>query len=246
MRASQSFSCNQWRLPPTHDLVYSGERPIDLQEAKRGVGCFLVYALGVIHGCELQLADWYVRGPKSTRMNGFFIPLRNTVSIAMTHLATWYSRQKTSVQTAMTSALYLHNEIPSFFWDWERFAWQHMVFDTCWFVASTSGAILADPLKPVSHSKRLMAFAQCFRIRPSPEDFNRWVHYRNELFHQITWGGSVPGHHPDTAVHGAYILLRHFSTLALLAATGFDSPSLHGDWKVLMAHGLEPPESHTC
>ena len=130
----------------------------------------------------------------------------------------------------MTSALYVHNHVPAYEFEWERFAWQYSVFDATWFAAfGKQGG---------PHAERFKVFSDSRGMKQDEREFRRWVDLRNDLMHQVLWGESIPGHRPVSNVEVAYLHLRCFSTIALLGAVGYKGVGLQADWESLAQHGL--------
>ncbi|WP_337288528.1 hypothetical protein [Candidatus Methylomirabilis sp.] len=229
-----------WRLPPTHCLKYNGRHRLDRDDAMHGIATFLIYLLGTIYGIELQHEAWFVTGRQRKRENGLFISSHKATTNVLDLASRWFRKAPRKVQTAIVSALHLHNHISAYQWDWERFSWQYAVFDAAWFVAQKNGDIpLHRKKKHWPHGERFHALATAFNLRRNKRQFEKWVRNRNDLIHQLTWGKTFPGHEPKVSIRGEYLPLRSFCTIALLASIGYKGKSLRTRWYKPFQFGLE-------
>ncbi|MFH1312080.1 MAG: hypothetical protein ABIJ00_02530 [Candidatus Eisenbacteria bacterium] len=205
----------------------------------KGVAAFAIYLIGALYGVEVQHSGWFVTGRQKKRTGGMFVPLKNAVGSILGLGTQWFFRQPRSVQTAIISALHIHNHVPVYEWPWERYAWQYSVFDAAWYIAERNGQIPKPKRgKRRRHADRFYTFARAFHMRSNKREFCRWAKYRNDLIHQVTWGKNVPGHIPRTPVHRAYLPLRSFTTMALLASIGYNGATLRMPWNTIQQLGL--------
>ena len=195
-----------------------------------------MHALGCIFGAELQFSDWTVTGRKRPSEGGAFGPSQESVSAALRILPTWYGKQSSDAKRVITNALFMHNHTPSYEWEWERFLWQYVAFDGCWFALQGIG-------NQTPHHLRLKKFAKYYDLVIEEAAFAEWVRIRNELIHEVSWGGAMLGLQADIRARKAYLPLRSFTTRALLAVMGFGSDSVKTDWRSAFQMVLEAPRN---
>ena len=230
-----------WRVPATHRLMYHGATILRPDTQKPPIISFIIYLIGMLHGVELQHADWFVTERQHKKTGGLFVHLPKSTEAIIDIAADWFRHASRSVQTCITSALYIHNHVPAYQWDWEGFAWQYAVFDAAWFTACASGAIPSYPLRGRwPQHKRFSALSKAFGMRRDQRQFRKWVRCRNDLIHQVTWGQTIPGHEPRKGVPSYYLPLRSFTTLALLASVGYKGKTVRMPWDTAGQLGLYP------
>lgn len=233
-----------WRVPPSHRLRYARRGWLDRDKASQGIAPFLIYLVGSLYGVELQQHGWGISGRQHKRTEGLFVVRPNALGGVLAHAAAWFPRQRRDLQRTAIGMLYLHNHVPSLHWDWERFAWQYVAFDAAWRLARRTRRI-ADPPRGRGrdwpHAQRFPIFAKKLGIKSATRPFRQWVRLRNELLHQAIWGRNMPGHQPQQIARQAYLPLRSFTTLAILAALGYRGASLRGNWQAGGQLSLDPP-----
>lgn len=221
-----------WSTLMTHRLVYNGSRSLNRKTTQRGRAAFLIYLAGAVYGVELQHRGWTVGGKQHKTTSGLFIGDRGNMARLLDQANAWYTKASQEMRTTAIAALYLHNHIPSMKWDWERFAWQYSIFDAAWSLARASGLISAmTKSREWPHRLRLREFARRFRLRRDASLFQRVVHCRNNLVHQVTWGRVIVGHAPRRPVRLLYLPLRSFATIALFACMDVRGPYRRARWK---------------
>lgn len=207
------------RIPASHELYLSDAGLTE--DCRREVGAFVIHLLGYLFGTRLQFWDWWFDGR---------VPIRSTHNISFTEATaedflshccqTWRGWTKTE-RRLLTNALYMHCRAPMYEWDWERFAIEYMVLDTCLKLANLGRGIKDKTsesakkrccrqrieLRRVGKAKRPAEPIEivCCRFEiPVPSDnslvqevenkeiVEKIVRLRNQLFHEALWDDSQP------------------------------------------------------
>ncbi len=235
-------STSHWNIPPTHKLIYSGSNVYDEEQERYGIAGFLMHALGCIYGVELQFDNWYVMSRIRSKPGGPFVPNKKAVISALKILPQWYNSQSSECKIVITNSLFMHNHVPSYENSWEEFLWQYVAFDGCWNVAlNQTTPRITTGSRSTSGEWRFKIFADKYGLISKPLHFKEWAKIRDDLVHEVTWGGVMPSHSPDDKVYSACMFLRKFTTMALLACMSYDSESLSIDWHTSSRLALNPP-----
>src|SRR5689334_24995964 len=86
-------AASQWQVPATHILEFTATGNLDPNEARHGIGAFLVYLLGTIYGVELQHQGWFVLNRQRKTINGLFLPTGGSLDALLEHADSWFVAQ---------------------------------------------------------------------------------------------------------------------------------------------------------
>jgi hypothetical protein len=118
-------------VPPSHRLCL--EISGTVEELRNGPGAFIIHLLAYLFGIRLQFHDWWFdsRVPIQLGQSNNIHPSKNTAEHFLSHCYSVWQSWPREEQRRITNLLIMHSRVPSYEWDWERFAIEYMVFDGC-------------------------------------------------------------------------------------------------------------------
>lgn len=221
-----------WSPPATHSLTLKHETPGDL--TRKGVAGFVIHFAGFLCGYRSQFSDWWTDGriPAKCQADLGGIGRREASQCLDKASATWSSWGHESRQV-MINALYFHNRLSLYEWDWERFQAEYQVMDALYAVARRE---LGTPR--VKHHERLEALCNQFGVPIDVPAFQDIAKYRNALVHEVLWGTGMPGE-GFVEGHRKGMLLGHINRRLGLAVLGISAAYVRSPWASLVTRRLD-------
>lgn len=216
-----------WRPRASHALEV--RTSLDRDAFRRDAGLFVIHLLAYLLGTRLQFADWWFDCRVSTKPAADIL---NPGQVAEPFLArayaTWRGWSRPD-RDAMTHVLFMHSLVPGYERIWERFTFEYMVFDGLYALAAPRSG--RPPLG--RHRERIERLCDRLAIPVDPEMALKIVCLRNDLFHQVSFGGAGPSFSGHGAAYVPTLRLRDLNRRIFAALLGWDSPFVHTPWWVL-------------
>ena len=217
------------KLPVSHNIEFKQNGAITKEELRSGIFGFIMHLIGYIYGRRLQFNDWWFDGriPFKSQHN---ISISEKVFIKfITHSINKFNSWEEKDKKFFINILYMHNRVPIYEWDWERFAIEYMVFDACWKFSK---------LPKVSHAERIKRICEEYILHENEVKVTRIVNLRNDLFHEALWCNSQP----CTASEGQDFMasnLRKLNQRIILALLGYESDYRKSNWTSISSYKFD-------
>lgn len=180
---SPSYSPNIFTFYTTHSISLHGTNG-DFFDLKNNPYFFTLQIIGYVTGYRVMPnAEWFdLKVPSRPTINTYvsnkdFINSLN-VSITNWHI---FNEEK---RVTLANLLYIFNRNPSYGWDFERFAFEYQIIDTCFMLLKPT----LNLKKNINHSERLSIILNHFEISFDKSDVDNIVDIRNNLVHELKWG----------------------------------------------------------
>lgn len=193
-------------LPASHSL--SIQNPVEPPGATFADDALLVYALAMLYGTRLQLAEWQFDGRVPLKpLNNIYISEETSLHF-LEHFYKWWKALAPKQRTSTVNILYVHTRANSLEWDWDSFIHHYMTFDAIYRLHAD-----LTPAAPVarSHRERFNVLINTYGVAPNDTLVDKIYKTRNELFHEAMWTGATIGY--GSKDQGAFHLPRHLSRL---------------------------------
>ncbi len=184
---------------PSHMVTF--DRPETRISLRRGKGAFLIHLIGYLFGVRLQFEGWWFDGRVHLNRSHSITFQEDTVSDFLKWgLRKWHTLAL-GERRLFTNILFMHDRIPMYQWDWERFAVEYMVFDgLCKLYESMTNKRHKNGKHKGKDDFNSIDF-MCTELG-IPFDHaitEEIVDLRNQLFHETLWSNGQP----CTAVPGS-------------------------------------------
>lgn len=221
-------------VPATHELALKRVSE-DIDAVRNGAGGFIIHFLGFLFGRRCQFAEWQfdVRLPSRDHSDAMLRRPRLAGLCVEPAFAVWEGAT-VRTRTVLTNALYMHNRAPSYEWSWERFIAEYQVFDALFSIAKHRHRVKAK-----HHADRFRAIADAYGIWHDEAVIKRIVGLRNDLFHEVLWGGVLPGAAADTDAYYAPLWLHHINQRLGFAVLDLTGPYISTSWQSLQTYLLD-------
>lgn len=213
---------NLFRIPATHDIQLSSYcKDVDPRNTDAG---FLVHFLGCLLGVRLQFEEWWVDLRIPTNVTRSFHLQADTAQHVLNHAySKWFTWSEVE-QRWFTNLLYMHNRVVGYRWNWERFAFEYMVFDGLFKFARNLFSFGKIP-----HSQRIDHMCEIFGLTVNPIT-TQIASARNELFHEALWAGSQPCTANDGEIYLFDGHLHRLNSRLFLAIIGYVNTYVKSAW----------------
>ena len=212
-------------IPASHKLSVRGAIA---KSGRNGIGGFVVQLMGFMYGVRAQFHDWRLDGRISIRNRGDFHTYGYTANRFFEAALTTWSGWPPALQTRITNILYVLGKASCEEYEWLRFALGYMAFDACYTIARDVHHVSAR-----NHRDRLAKMAGCFTIQQDSEQFSRWVHMRNNLFHEALWNTEVPGYSTFSPDSENVMYFGSFTHRIIVALLGFPGKYVESNWRIV-------------
>ncbi len=232
-----------FKMPISHKLIIYGLN--SSKEHRNTDAGILINLIGYLYGFRLQFNDWWIdmRVPFRKSTNTFSIaPIRKEIGNHFLNHAyklfkNWEATFKRFdlFREVLINSIFLHNRAPSYFWDWESFTINYMVFDSLYYLSSK----FLDRKNANDHGKTFENICKQFEIYYSKEYIDLIIRLRNEIFHQSIWNKGMPGTNINDDGFYANIALRRFNEKLIAAFFGYKNDFIKSDWTGIDHHYFE-------
>jgi hypothetical protein len=216
-----------WHVQPSH--ILEARSSLDPDDFRRETGLFVIHLIAYFFGTRLQFHDWWVDSRVPTKPNA---DLLNPSAVAEPFLSGAYERWcgwPAKDRVAAAGLLFMHSRVPGYEWPWERFAFEYMTFDGLYALAAPGQDLPARGM----HSDRIRLLCGALGIPIDSPTIDRIVAVRNELVHEVSFGGEPPGFSGHGAVFALPLRLRALNRRIIAALLGWDRPFVHSPWWAL-------------
>ncbi len=235
-------------MPPSHSiqLVGSCGSPDELRKGRAG---FVIHFLGMLFGHRCQFWDWRVDGRISVRTWGdAIVPWGTPGGFLDRSFRRWTEWSKCNPpvarhslcrrQRVLLNALFMHNRVSNYYWDWERFLVEYQVFDAC---CSVAARLKGKGCKAFGRTSKERWRAACgeFGLLNNRNLIGKIRKLRNDLAHETLWVGKQPTEFAEEGVHLPRFL-ANFNQRFFLAILGVESSFLGSDWATFHQNPLMP------
>lgn len=215
------------KIPYSHSIIVKD--PAYKNELRKWDYAFLVNILAFLHGTRLQFYNWQFDGRIPIKnIDNIYIHPNSTAEFLQTVYKTWRGWKKIN-QERIINLLVMHNRIPTYEWEFERFLLNYIVFD---------GAIkIAEKVyhcKASSHDERFYSVIEKFGIANNDEHIRKIYRLRNDLFHYAIWDGGHPCSPKD--IYKGWIqenYLRKFNLRLLVALLDYKTDFVSMPWWIM-------------
>lgn len=213
------------KLPASHSIELTALSG-DQEQLRKGIAGFAIHFLGFLSGHRCQFEDWWVDGRGSTKsQSDFSFASVSDVSFCIEQALRTWSSWIDPMQRVAINALFLHNRMHTYHWDWERFQSTYTVLDAVYRLGDTSHGVNA-----IGHAGRINALCLSFNLTQDSAYVSRIVDLRNNLIHEGLWDGGMPGEaRSDDAFMAAFNLRRLCSRL-FFALFAIEADYIHSPW----------------
>jgi hypothetical protein len=222
-----------WSPPATHRITLRDVAAGD--ENRRRLGGFLIHLAAFLYGFRAQFSDWWIDGRLLTKSRTDLVSaaLRESqLKVCFAQSTDSWTQWSEQSRRVMANALYFHNRVPVYEWDWERFQAEYQVLDALYAVAK---AELGTP--DTGHRKRLEVLCGQFGVQVDSDVFGDIATYRNALVHEILWGEGMPGEGFPEGYRKAHSL-RNINRRLGLAILGISCGYVRSPWRSQLSHML--------
>ncbi len=214
---------NLFKINPSHKVLIRSDKSIEeLRFAETG---FIMYLLGYLYGCRLQFHDWWFDSglPMYSQHN---VSLRkNDAEDFLGSSFEQWKRFSPEKQKALTNLLYMHVRNSSYFWDWERFMMEYIVFDGIWKIFDNGRS-----KKRVPHKDRIKEILCAFSMFYDEKSIGKMVELRNGLLHESLWDGQQPGTAASREAFFAYIWIKKINQRLIPALLAYKTEYIKSNW----------------
>lgn len=215
------------RLPSSHHIEFETaivKEKKEKKELRRGLLGFMMHIIGYIFGVRLQFHDWYFDGriPFDSQHN--ISITKGKLEKFLVHAINKFTNWEKDKQISFVNILYMHNRVPSYEWDWEKFIIEYMVFDACW---KFSGL---EETTNTKHGKRIGKICTEYKLYRKNDVIKKIVKLRNDLFHESLWCGEMPCIAADNDDFFVSYHLRRLNQRLIPALLGYNSAYVSSDW----------------
>lgn len=220
-----------YKLPATHNIeLKQNNFSLGKRELRLGIIGFIMHLIGYIYGRRLQFHDWWFdsrisfNGQHNIRVSkeGF----KRFFAISLAKFDSWNDNSK----KFFINILYMHNRVPTYEWDWERFAVEYMVLDASWRFSG---------LKGKNHAERINKLCNEYGLYQDDKEIKRIIELRNDLFHEALWGKGHPGTSRCAEDFCAGYNLRRLNHRVIPAILGYKSEYIKSNWTNIGCHKFD-------
>lgn len=173
------------KIPFSHSINVN--KPIYKHNLRKWDYGFLINVLAFVLGTRVQFYNWWFDGRiQIENKEGISISPSSLPEFLSTVYETWKSWEEINKERIM-NLLVMHNRIPQYEWDFERFLFNYIVFDGAFGIAEK-----VYKCKATNHKKRFYSIIEKFDMYPNQEYINDIYNLRNDLFHDAIWDGGLP------------------------------------------------------
>lgn len=217
------------KIPSSHSIeIKNSIKDVDLRKWDYA---FLINMLALLNGTRVQFHNWWFDGRISIRnMDNIYISQQAIADFLSTVYDTWKGFGKPTKENIINILVMhnriLHNRIPTYEWDFERFLLNYIVFDGAFQIAKKS-----YNCKARSHKDQFLAVIDRFGIAKNIEHINKIYNLRNDLFHYAIWDGGYPSSPADKYKGWIQeIALRKFNIRLLVALLNYKTDFIKTPW----------------
>lgn len=221
---------NSQREAPLYLLRYTHKIKISKKNEKKDNHQFLEYIiqfLGFIYGYRTHRENNPTDSRTYTKSNSLHsCPQPTWFEKNFDIIIKFWKKLNKRDKIVFTNALFFHNRVKSYTWDWEQFSNEYQVFDALYKVAHNLYC-----LKAKSHSLRFDAACKKFNIYYDKNVLRTIVKLRNDIIHEALWDGNLP---ITKSIKGIsyFNYLHKFNQRFGLAIMGFKGEYIKLPWNV--------------
>ncbi|NPE30664.1 hypothetical protein HNV12_22450 [Methanococcoides sp. SA1] len=212
-------------LPATHIIELNLK---DKYEMRDKYGSFFINLCGFIYGTRVQFYNWKIDNKaRVSNRSGFHAPNNSIINL--------FENASKTIKTfddeylkRITNILFIYLRSLSEEYEWLEFSLLYMVFDSCYKLAYDYYDL---EKKRIPHANRLKVLAEKFKIIVDEDEFDTFVTYRNNLFHEALWRDESPGKTNISSFYIHILFFQSFVSKIIAALTGYDGPYISNVWK---------------
>ncbi|RFF29700.1 hypothetical protein [Wenzhouxiangella sediminis] len=209
--------------PLSHEIFISSR--IDDGDIRRGDAALIVHLLALLFDTRLQFDGWRFDGKVPIPDKSSILLLRGALEDSLSAIYQNWRLWSESHRNFFVKILYMHARAKSCEWSWYRFLTEYMVLDAIHRFSVQRGILKNE----VKHRDRIIQMCEQFEVPQDARTIESIVSVRNELIHEASIEGALPGTRTDDTFHLSKWLGRLNSRL-IFAVSGYPNEFVRSGW----------------
>lgn len=232
-----------FKITPSHKICVS--EPNCKLEKINSDEVLMINLLSYLYGTRLQFSDWNMEGriPFKSQTD---IVISDDISFGfLEHVYSWWRDLNEISKMKYINILYVLGRARSLEWEWEKFAYQYMVFDAIYNLFASLNPLKIKKInkeRNITHKMRFEILISHFSLPKNNCLVDRIYRARNKLFHEAIWAETMFGHKSNKI--NATPLSLHLNALNsrfICGLTEFKNDYSTSEWWTRQEFGFNKP-----
>lgn len=219
------FQAESFKFYSTHKFELKSQAVEEFKKFALNPSFFLTQIIGYASGYRVMPSDFWFDGKIPIKPTHNVVGCQYDKIVSKAH-QTWLSFSELA-REELLSIFYLYNRSASYHWHFEKFSHDFMIFDSAL-------NFYRRHVQEVGKGKtRYSKFLNLLDVSYDPESIVKFVDMRNNLFHEVKWGGGAPCFFNSDDVLYSSLELRRMLHAVLGRLIGLEGSYFHSEWKCL-------------
>lgn len=226
-----------YKLIPSHQICVS--KPDKKLKKINSDDVLIINLLSYIYGTRLQFSDWNVEGRIPFKSQTDIVISDDVCFDFLEHVYSWWRNLNTKSQMKYINILYVLGRARSLEWEWEKFAYQYMVFDSIFNLYSS---LNPEKAKDINHKKRFEILISDHGLHKNNSLVDKIYKARNKLFHEVIWAETMLGFKSDKNNTTLFSLhLNALNSRLICGLTKYRNDYSTSEWWTRQEFGFNKP-----